>query len=96
MALAENEKSSSMEVEENDNPFQKLFAPTTTRKSNKQLLWSAEMDLYKAEERLNINVDPLAWWKVNQQKFPVLGIHFLIYLYIIYIFTIYLYNNIYI
>lgn len=77
MAIAENEKNSTVEVEENDNPFLKLFVPTN-RKSNKQLLWSAEMDLYKAEERLNINVDPLTWWKVNQQRFPVLGIHFLI------------------
>jgi hypothetical protein len=53
------------------NPYADILGPS--RAPNKKSLWSDELDRYKAEERLAMNQNPLEWWKVNEYKYPTLG-----------------------
>ncbi|KAJ8311884.1 hypothetical protein KUTeg_010561 [Tegillarca granosa] len=32
-----------------------------------------EINNYKAESNIQLNSDPLAWWKLNEVKYPLLG-----------------------
>jgi hypothetical protein len=61
-------------VEIISNPFASLF--DTPRPVNKKSKWAEELDRYRKEERLDMNLDPLQWWKINKLKFPGLGMIF--------------------
>ncbi len=64
-----------MDVEhvKTENPFASLFdTEKIPRKGNKHGKWGEELDAYKQEPRLDMDGDPLLWWKVNEKRFPVL------------------------
>lgn len=56
--------------EKNKNPFSDLFESRPKNKKNK---WSDELDRYRIEERLDMDQDPLLWWKLNKCRYPLLG-----------------------
>ena len=56
--------------DKNKNPFAELFELRPKNKKNK---WSDELDRYRIEERLEMDQDPLLWWKLNKSRYPLLG-----------------------
>lgn len=56
--------------EKKKNPFSDLFE---SRPKNKKSKWSDELDRYRVEERLEMDQDPLLWWKLNNCRYPLLG-----------------------
>ena len=56
--------------EKNKNPFSDLFESRPKNKKNK---WSDELDRYRIEERLDMDQNPLLWWKLNKCRYPLLG-----------------------
>lgn len=71
-----------MEVEsesrekETTSAFAILFKNSSPRKLNKNSRWGNELDNYKKEDRAHMDSDPLLWWKLNEYKYPGLGILF--------------------
>lgn len=56
---------------EEANPYADILGPP--RAPNKKSFWSDEIDRYKSEERLAMSQNPLDWWKLNEYKYPTLG-----------------------
>jgi len=54
-----------------ENPFSDLF--NTPRKLNKKSKFAEEVDNFKKEDRLDMDSEPLLWWKVNEKRYPILG-----------------------
>jgi hypothetical protein len=52
------------------NPFSDLFE---SRPKNKKSKWADELDRFRLEERLDMMQDPLLWWKLNDSRYPLLG-----------------------
>lgn len=46
------------------------------RPKNKKSEWADEMDRYRKDDiRVEMRENPLAWWKNNERRFPLIGIY---------------------
>ena len=46
---------------------------TTSQPQTIQATAQEQINLYKAESQISISLDPLAWWRVNSIKYPLIA-----------------------